>query len=187
MRGRGDDWIWHPQAVFGGWLLLMSLPWLCGCFPPASGRTLAELCRGCGCGRYVGVTEADYEWITGQLVEVANRWATGRDMAAASRCRRRCCCCYSCPTCHGRTEATASAALASSLRPPRMPLRWDPGAAAHTHTITPRALNGVCRCCGGRLVSVLEGGYNLRGGSVCSAFARRCAASRTAHASGPIP
>ena len=52
--------------------------------------------------RYVGVTEADYEWLTGQLVEVANA------------------------------------------------------------------------CCGGRLVSVLEGGYNLRGGPLGSAFARRC-------------
>ena len=51
--------------------------------------------------RYVGVVESDYEWLTGQLVEIANSY------------------------------------------------------------------------CGGRLVSVLEGGYNLRGGGVGSAFARR--------------
>ncbi len=51
----------------------------------------------------MGVTEYDYEWLTGQIVEVANA------------------------------------------------------------------------CCGGRLVSVLEGGYNLRGGPVGSAFARRWA------------
>lgn len=57
-------------------------------------------------GRYVGVTEADYEWLTGQVVELAN---------------------------------------------------------AH---------------CRGRIVSVLEGGYNLRGGAVGSAFARRCATAR---------
>ncbi|KAG2494726.1 hypothetical protein HYH03_007240 [Edaphochlamys debaryana] len=54
--------------------------------------------------RYVGVTEADYEWLTGQIVQVANA------------------------------------------------------------------------CCGGRVVSVLEGGYNLRGGPLGSAFARSVAA-----------
>ncbi|GLI65150.1 hypothetical protein VaNZ11_008553, partial [Volvox africanus] len=54
--------------------------------------------------RYVGVTEADYEWLTGQIVEVANA------------------------------------------------------------------------CCMGRVVSVLEGGYNLRGGPLGSAFARSVAA-----------
>ncbi|EFJ43924.1 hypothetical protein VOLCADRAFT_118904 [Volvox carteri f. nagariensis] len=54
--------------------------------------------------RYVGVTEADYEWLTGQIVEVANV------------------------------------------------------------------------CCDGRVVSVLEGGYNLRGGPLGSAFARSVAA-----------
>ena len=32
----------------------------------------------------------------------------------------------------------------------------------------------ACRCCAGRIVSVLEGGYNLRGGLV-SAFARSVA------------
>ncbi|GIL78691.1 hypothetical protein Vretifemale_8102 [Volvox reticuliferus] len=54
--------------------------------------------------RYVGVTEADYEWLTSQIVEVANA------------------------------------------------------------------------CCMGRVVSVLEGGYNLRGGPLGSAFARSVAA-----------
>ncbi|MEW5318555.1 MAG: hypothetical protein WDW38_009769 [Sanguina aurantia] len=62
--------------------------------------------------RYIGVTETDYEWLTGQLVDVA------------------------------------------------------------------------ARCCNGRLVSVLEGGYNLRGG-VSSVFARSTAAHVRALAAGP--
>jgi hypothetical protein len=54
--------------------------------------------------RYIGATEADYEWLTDQIVQVANG------------------------------------------------------------------------CCEGRIVSVLEGGYNLRGRGACSAFARSVAA-----------
>jgi acetoin utilization deacetylase AcuC-like enzyme/ankyrin repeat protein len=54
--------------------------------------------------RYIGATEADYEWLTDQIVQVANG------------------------------------------------------------------------CCEGRVVSVLEGGYNLRGRGACSAFARSVAA-----------
>jgi hypothetical protein len=30
------------------------------------------VCRRC-CRRYIGVTEADYEWLTDQIVQVANR------------------------------------------------------------------------------------------------------------------
>ena len=40
---------------------------------------------------------------------------------------------------------------------------------------TQHTLPSLCRCCEGRVVSVLEGGYNLRGGLV-SAFARSVAA-----------
>jgi len=29
--------------------------------------------------RYVGVTEADYEWITDQIMQVANRWVKDRN------------------------------------------------------------------------------------------------------------
>jgi acetoin utilization deacetylase AcuC-like enzyme len=54
--------------------------------------------------RYIGATESDYEWLTDQIVQVANG------------------------------------------------------------------------CCSGRVVSVLEGGYNLRGRGACSAFARSVAA-----------
>jgi acetoin utilization deacetylase AcuC-like enzyme len=41
----------------------------------------------------------------------------------------------------------------------------------------------ICRCCKGRIVSVLEGGYNLRGGLV-SAFARSVASHVRALADG---
>jgi hypothetical protein len=48
----------------------------------------------------------------------------------------------------------------------------------HPQLLTPTAtlLDGyACRCCNGRVVSVLEGGYNINGGLV-SAFARSVAA-----------
>ena len=43
--------------------------------------------------------------------------------------------------------------------------------------------NAVCRCCNGRVVSALEGGYRIQGGIV-SAFARSVAAHVRALAEG---
>lgn len=53
----------------------------------------ACLCLGCCC-RYIGVSEADYEWLTDQIVQVANRWvfSTG----AFRRCRIGCATCLWC-------------------------------------------------------------------------------------------
>eukprot|EP00967_Tisochrysis_lutea_P079870 scaffold109468_cov20-Tisochrysis_lutea.AAC.1 len=71
--------------------------------------------------RYVGIAEADYEWVTDQIMQVANRCVYERV------------CVYVCA----------------------------------------RVLAHVC--CQGRVVSVLEGGYNLQG-SIVSPFARSVAA-----------
>lgn len=35
--------------------------------------------------RYIGVTERDYEWLTEQLVAVANRWAAGGVLGCCCR------------------------------------------------------------------------------------------------------
>ena len=50
--------------------------------------------------------------------------------------------------------------------------------------LTGQLLDVAARFCQGRIVSVLEGGYNLRGG-VSSAFARSTAAHVRALAAGP--
>lgn len=60
--------------------------------------------------------------------------------------------------------------------------KWRPRAARYIGAteddfewLTDQIVQIANRCCGGRVVSVLEGGYNLRGGIV-SAFARSVAA-----------
>ena len=90
--------------------------------------------------RYIGVTERDYEWITEQLVGVANR----------------------CGACSSSVQATSTCLCPLTSSPPSMP-------PAHTTLLACLCFPACarlwcCRCCQGRIVSVLEGGYRIQVG-----------------------